>query len=329
MLLTLPVPAHHAPTEYDFNTIAEIEGTLAEVRWQNPHVRLKVRDTQPGSTTALVWDIEGGSVSILRRTNASKEQLRVGERVRVAGYKSRRSAARMLGTNLLRADGVEFVFMPDHPPRWRSTALGANSTWFDRDHLESSRAGIFRVWSSHLGDFFFTPDREPVLTLAAKKKLERWDDVHDSVARDCEPLGMPLIMDQPYPIEFVARADRILIRIEMDDVVRTVHMRAVDRSTLTTNIQGRSLGHWEGSTLVVETDGVTWPYLNHAGAPLSAAVRFVERFTPTPDGTHLNYSIVVHDPTYLAEPLTMRREWLARPREKITPFDCKKPLTKP
>ena len=40
---------HHAPTEYDFDKSVEIEGTIVELRWQNPHVTLKVRDSKDSS----------------------------------------------------------------------------------------------------------------------------------------------------------------------------------------------------------------------------------------------------------------------------------------
>ena len=315
--------AHHAATEYDFEKVTEIEGTLIEVKWQNPHVRVKVRAAQP-SSAPLVWEIEGAAISILRRTNVSSSDLRVGERVRVAGHASRRSTSRMFGKNLLRPDGTELLFHPDSKPRWRATALGNDSAWYSKDKLEVSQAGIFRVWSSHLDDFFLMPDREPSLNAAAREIVARWDHIHQSVARDCEPVGMPLIMDQPYPMEIAKAGDRLLLRFEANDVVRTVYMRAQDRPLAHKSIHGRSTGRWEGETLIVETDGVTWPYLDHAGAPLSERARFTEKFTPTIDGTRLQYVIVIEDQTYLTQPLTMRREWLARPNEKVVPYDCAK-----
>jgi hypothetical protein len=41
---------------------------------------------------------------------------------------------------------------------------------------------------------------------------------------------------------------------------------------------GASEGRWEGNTLIVETDGITWPYLDYMGMPLSMAASLVERF---------------------------------------------------
>jgi hypothetical protein len=38
-----PAVAHHSFAAFDQQKIVEIEGTLIEVNWVNPHVRLKVR----------------------------------------------------------------------------------------------------------------------------------------------------------------------------------------------------------------------------------------------------------------------------------------------
>ena len=56
--------------------------------------------------------------------------------------------------------------------------------------------------------------------------------------------------------------------------------------------------------------------------PLSPAASLVERFTPSADGTLLNYSIVITDPQFLSEPIELKRSWVARPNESVKPFNC-------
>ncbi len=46
------VRAHHSGSEYDVDNIVEIEGTLIELKWQNPHVRLLVRAPAPAGEGA-------------------------------------------------------------------------------------------------------------------------------------------------------------------------------------------------------------------------------------------------------------------------------------
>jgi hypothetical protein len=318
--------AHHSGSEYDASKTVEIEGTLVEVKWQNPHVRLSVRSRTDAQGKPMIWDIEGSSLSVLRRTNATPERLKAGDKVRIAGWLSRRAPNRMMALNLLQADGTELVFIPRARPRWASTAIGSESTWFDAGTAEKSGSGIFRVWSTKLDapERFWLPSYP--LTPAAKKTLASWDPINDTVARDCEPKGMPTIMEQPYPLEFVQQKDTILLRMEEYDTVRTIYMSdKVAPSSLPTHRLGRSTGRWEGSTLVVKTDGITWPYIDPRGTPLSPAATLVERFTPTADGTRLEYSVVITDPQFLTGPVELKRSWVARPNESVKLYDCGRP----
>jgi hypothetical protein len=92
---------------------------------------------------------------------------------------------------------------------------------------------------------------------------------------------------------------------------------------------GDSLGHWEGSTLVVETtnintgDGATHDVWKRAASPLnvatqgvpannaipvSAKARVVERFTRTGPGA-LVYELTYSDPQVFTAPWTARITW--------------------
>lgn len=48
----------------------------------------------------------------------------------------------------------------------------------------------------------------------------------------------------------------------------------------------------------------------------------VERFTPSEDGSRLEYSMTVTDPEVCAESVTLERHWVWRPSEEIKPYDC-------
>ena len=56
LLLPSLVCAHHSFSEFDQSRTIEISGTLSEVAWQNPHVRLKVQSEDAGNV--VTWDIE-------------------------------------------------------------------------------------------------------------------------------------------------------------------------------------------------------------------------------------------------------------------------------
>ena len=133
--------------------------------------------------------------------------------------------------------------------------------------------------------------------------------------------GMPSIMEQPYPLEFTRESGDIVLRIEEYDVVRTIKMSAsaVDEAPAP---WGHSVGAWDGDTLVVTTSGISWPYFDQTGIPLNETSILVERFTPTADGSLLDYSLTVTDPLIFTEPVVLERQWVWKPGERVKPFRC-------
>jgi len=315
------VRAHHSGSEYAQTTV-EIEGTLLEVAWQNPHVHFFVR-AKDADGRAVTWDIEANSLSILRRTDATPDNLKVGDTVKVAGAPSRQAPNRMWAMNILAANGREIVLGPGAKPRWTSNALGSKSTWFDGGTDADRAAGIFRVWSTKFGEPGGLWRRDYPLTDAAKKARASFNPLTDSVAPGCRPKGMPTIMEQPYPLEFVKKGDTILLRMEEYDTVRTIVMTPDAKfDALPKTLLGRSKGKWEGETLVVSTDRIDWAYLDPSGIPQGPSSSIVERFTPTSDGTRLSYTMTITDPATFSAPVELKRSWVWRKGETVKPYNC-------
>ena len=321
LMSSVGVRAHHSGSEYAQTTV-EIEGALLEVAWQNPHVHFFVR-AQDANGNLVTWDIEANSLSILRRTDATPENLKVGDTVKVAGAPSRRTTNRMWAMHILAANGREIVLDPGAPPRWTKNAIGSKSTWFEGGTDANKTAGIFRVWSTKFNEPGGLWRRDYPLTDAAKKGRASFNPLTDSVAPGCRPKGMPTIMEQPYPLEFVKKGDTILLRLEEYDTVRTIVMTPDAKfNALPKTLLGRSKGSWDGDTLVVTTDRIDWPYIDSSGIPQGPSSSIVERFTPTSDGTRLSYTMTITDPATFTAPLELKRSWVWRSGETVKPYNC-------
>src|SRR4029079_12728870 len=110
--------------------------------------------------------------------------------------------------------------------------------------------------------------------------------------------------------------------IEEYDLVRTIHMNqtAAPRGTKPTPL-GYSVGKWEGTALVVTTTAISYPWFDQAGIPQSDQSVLVERFTPTADGSRLDYTVTVTDPVNFTKPVTLNRYWLDL-GETIVRYNC-------
>ena len=144
----------------------------------------------------------------------------------------------------------------------------------------------------------------------------------DSETANCLPPGMPGIMTQPYPMEFLLTPGKVTIIIEAYTQVRHIY---TDGRPLPADpnleFQGTSIGHWENDTLVVETVGLSPLTRITAGVPPSDKAKIVERFRLTDPDT-MSIETTITDPENLVAPYTTTSS-LRRHREwTITEYIC-------
>ncbi len=88
---------------------------------------------------------------------------------------------------------------------------------------------------------------------------------------------------------------------------------------------GDARGHWEGSTLVVETTNflgnTTGVGGNGGGTGTSEALRLTERFTRVA-GDVLNYEVTVDDPKTYTRPWKMLLPLTSTPGYQVLPYEC-------
>ncbi len=312
--------AHHASgVGYDRSNITEVEGEITAVIWRNPHVRVDLTRIGPNGDEEL-WELESAGVNIVQRLGVRRDDLQVGERLRVAGAPDRQGQTKMFIENALLSDGREVLMRASAKPRW-------TSGWARREVITEDQAaeaerlatGIFRVWS-------WRTDTETTASFTEEALLARasWDQQRDDTALRCISQGMPGLMYSPFPIEFVDRGDEIILNVEEWDAVRPIHMGdREDPRDQPASPLGYSVGRWEGRTLVVETSRINWPYFDDIGTPQSEAVEVVERFTLSADEQSLDYDVTVTDPATLTVPADISGgQYFWVPGEKITPFNC-------
>lgn len=313
--------AHHAVgPNFDQSQLIEVEGVITEVRWQNPHVLVSIIETGPDGTERE-WHIEGNSVSNVRRQGLSPDMMPPGTAVRVAGNPGRVRTNTMWLMNMLLPSNQELLFTGQSQPRWSGETLGEVIRG-GFAAIPAGRTGFFRVWTNVTPPPQFWGGDHPFTDSALAVKAA-FDPVTDAVTLNCEPKGMPFILEQPYPMEFVDEGDVIVMRLEEFDTVRRINMTP-DSSAQGSNpeILGFSTGHWEGNALVVETTDVNYQWFDPTGTPQSPDVHIIERYQLNEDRSQLELEVTHSDPQTFTETITLRKAWAWRPGEEVHPFDC-------
>jgi hypothetical protein len=74
-----PLAAHHSASMFDDEKVVELNGTIKEVQWTNPHVWIQVIVDTNGQKTD--WSIEGGSPNTLSRNGWRATTFKAGDPV--------------------------------------------------------------------------------------------------------------------------------------------------------------------------------------------------------------------------------------------------------
>jgi len=207
-----------------------------------------------------------------------------------------------------------------------------------RHELSASKPDIAGTWERTPEDWFGVDPDNPVLPGgkaplkepfagqfdALKKRLAAANEAGKPIATTstrCLPEGMPTVMAALFPIEIIRDDTRVIVLGEYLQQVRRIFVgeKMPAKDELQPSFNGVSVGHWEGETLVVETQGVR-PDVLFYDLPHGKSMKITERIRLTaPD--HLENQVVIEDAETLSAPYKFTFEY-KRSKYKIQEFVC-------
>ena len=293
--------SHHSRATFMLDDTFEVEGRVAEVAWQSPHVYL-VMDTFEKNGAKKTWTFEGHSIAGLLGNGWKKDSIKVGDQVIMVANPNREPGKKFsLIDSVTRPDGATFYSFrvpseavsnrPNRTPSQPSTDF--SGTWSRVSTLRQALVGGFSVvgW--------------PVTT-KGRSQLERYH-LNDDPQLDCVPVGVPALVFYPYSTRWTRENDRIILEKDQYPLDRIIYLEGPPRpSSHKPNALGYSVGNFEpDGTLVVETTDfapTTWGATR--GLDSSGQKRVIERYRLTKDGYGMAVSYTIEDPMYLTEPAT-------------------------
>jgi hypothetical protein len=145
----------------------------------------------------------------------------------------------------------------------------------------------------------------------------------------CLGYGMPQSMTSSggYPMEIIQRPDQLTVLYEAHTEMRHIYLgdRRIKQEDRVPGRNGYSEAHWEGDTLVVETDNLIEQLDQRTGAHSENAT-IVERYhlngTNAQGRRILVADWVMTDPDFYSQPVKGTKTWLEIPNGHLLPYEC-------
>lgn len=205
--------------------------------------------------------------------------------------------------------GASTPAAPPAPPAAGSVGLGPRPPGVSE---------FFDIGSTVPGGLPFTP------WAAALRKERKDNNNKDNPDAHCLPLGLTQLHMHPQARKIIQTPGLIVILYEAQGGVRQIFMdgRSLPSSDAQPWWYGYSIGHWDGDTLVIETNGFrddVW--LDVEGSPLTNTGKMTERIRRVNFG-HLEMEITIEDPKAYTRPWTVKMKQRVLLNTDLIEFIC-------
>lgn len=187
---------------------------------------------------------------------------------------------------------------PEHLAKdWPKAPFDLTGTWAFRGEVEEQ---------AHYGAYEFKP--QPKLTAKAQKfyddyiaHAKKGERFFEPTAF-CYPAGMPRLMTRYGSLMMLQYPTAIFMLSRLNNEYRVVYLDGREREPANLrdpNWNGESLGHWEGGTLVIETEGFTAEnHIIQQGILTGDQLKITERYTLINDGNTIKMDFTMTDPEH-------------------------------
>jgi hypothetical protein len=120
--LVPPLWAHHSQSEYDLRAKVEVSGTVTKLEWKSPHAWIYV-DVTNDKGEKVNWHFELPSPNTLMRRGWTRDSLKPGDRIKVAGAPARNFPAIGIANSIRDGSGkplftgITEIYEPEAAPR--------------------------------------------------------------------------------------------------------------------------------------------------------------------------------------------------------------------
>lgn len=281
--------AHHSHANLNKNDIRINTGTVVRYIWRMPHVYMVIK--APNKRGELVnHTVEMLHPPAMLQRGWKRDSFKPGDKIVWEGAADKNPNRYYSGI------------------KWAEKADGTRLDLELKDDSGSGSTDFVGLWSRDLRGQkgHYEPPQDWPYTELAQKAVDSFSDLKNPML-ECQFPGPPKSTLMPYPIKITRPSENIIhLEYEGRKKSRTIYLGGSGGGPGERSKQGYSVGHFEGDVLVVETDNFLadrWGI--HTGVDSSEQKKLIERFTLIDDGYAIAIKMIVEDPVYLSEPVTI------------------------
>lgn len=341
--VSLAQPAINA--KFDPASEVNLTGIVTYVDWKNPRAHVFVNVTD--GSTVTNWAVELESPVLLKGGGWGETTVKPGDKIDVKGIRARDGSRQVWSQSMLRDGEAVFALRnarpsvpanPEPAPRGADgkVILGTAAGYWgfpseqalveDGVNVPMDRYGQL----SELSDAAKVAPMQPWALALYRQRQER-NLRDDPMFINCKPPGGPRQYQSDLGIKFVE--DKVNQRIFLlmgsgNHNYRIIYMDGREQVGSVTGdddnplYYGRSIGKWEGDTLVVSTKGFNEDFwMTNGGLPHTSSLALSEKFTRANMNT-LQYEVTIEDPGAYTRPwkASWTMQWV--PGQELPIFFC-------
>ncbi len=244
-------------------------------------------------------------------------------------------AASMLGMSISGTATAQGAAPADELPPQLSALAPANLAK-PRPKAPFNLTGTWFVDLPH-GGFTFGPPYpkfkpEAQASFDAAKQASATGHAYKDDIGECYPAGLPVIMTRVWPIAMIQLPTAIYMISGFENALRIIYLdgrKHTDPDVVVRSYNGESIGHWEGDTLVVDTNAfIAEHHWIDNGIPVSEDFHVVERIKLQDAGKELEIKYTMTDPKNWEGEWTSVKHWKRVDDQDITEVECTPDLDK-
>jgi hypothetical protein len=288
VLVAVTMSAHHSHSSLDRKNIQIHRGTVTKYDWRMPHVFIKAM--APNAAGKVVeYSIEVLHPPAMLERGWSKDSLKPGDQITWEGAADKNPNRAFSGLN------------------WLEKSDGTRLEMEKRQVELNPSTDLTGLWVRDLrgGRPHYNPPADWPYTELAQALVDQFDESQNPQV-SCQNPGPPKATLLPYPLK-ISRPDErtVVIDYELRETPRVIHLDR-DHPAGEPSAMGHSIGRFEGDVLIVETNNfIADRWGSHTGVDSSKQKHLLERYSLSEDGLALEIQMVLTDPVYLSEPVTI------------------------